>query len=211
MKKILLLTLALASTSTAMAGGLNLGSVGYTGYPTTRFGVVITGGQASQATTIDTGKLAAGTALTSIGKTNQSSGRLGLQYNLNSRWALDVGAVDFGGSDFTITTSSSAQAVRDATTRRGNDGVYTAGVQYRIPLNRRLDMNLGVGAANWKDKQKITINNVSNEFSDSGTDPYARLGLGYRLNRSTSLIMNSEYYGLDEPVTRWDVGAAFHF
>jgi predicted porin len=223
MKKILLASIALTASASTLAGGFSMGSIGYEGYPMTRFGLVITGGQASQATTIDTGKLQGqGYAINagpSVGDTKKSSARLGLQYHFNPRWSLDVGAVDFGDTDLSIsvtppagkTAQQAAQDVYDASVKRGSDMTYTAGLQYRVPLTRRLDMNLGAGAAMWKDKRNITVNGTNYEFKSDGTDPYVRLGVGYRLSKNTSLTMNSEYYDLDKPVTRWDAGLAFRF
>jgi hypothetical protein len=226
-KKVLFATLALSTSTTTFAGGFSLGSMGlgYSGYPETRFNVMVTGGQASQATTIDTGKLRGQNYVVNAGPTGldtqKRSARLAAQYQVNSRWSVEVGAVNFGNSDLGINVTPPAakvaqpqqvaQDVYDATVKRGGDRAYTAGIQHRVPLTRRLDMNVGAGVVSWKDKQKINVNGTGYEFTAKSTDPYVRLGVGYRLSKNTSLTMNSEYYGLDKPVTRWEAGVAFHF
>lgn len=219
MKKLLLLALTLTTSTSVLAGGLGGGGVAY---PQARFGVVFTGGQAKQNASIDTASLAAQgyTGITtSVGKTKKSSGRLALQYHFTPRWALDVGAVDFGNTDFNATLTAPAgktsaqvaQDVANATTKRGNDRAYTAGLQYRMPIASRASVNLGVGAVAWKDKQNITVNGTSHQFNTDGTDPYVRVGLGYDVTRNISLLTNVERYDLDKPVNRWDVGMAVRF
>ncbi|WP_020558687.1 outer membrane beta-barrel protein [Thiofilum flexile] len=218
MKKMILLALISATSSSVFAGGWGGGGGG--AYP--RLGVVVTGGEAKQDASIDTSALTTrGYTVNSIstGKAKKSSGRLGFQYHFSPRWAADMGVVQFGNTDYNAnlvvpvgtTPVQAARAVYDATSKRGGNRAYTAGVQYRMPIASRASVNLGVGAVAWKDKQNVTVNGTSFRFKSDGTDPYVRVGLGYDINRSMSLVTNVERYNLDEPVDRWDVGMAFRF
>jgi hypothetical protein len=135
--------------------------------------------------------------------------RLGGGWNLNPYFGLEAGWTDLG-------SFSEEVAIGGATAGFDADGWY-AGIRGKIPFH---DGDSGffasarAGMLFWDASGRVRVGTITERFSDSGSDAYYGLGVGYDQSRNLGVSLNHDRYKLDRDgssIKAWTVNATYRF
>lgn len=168
------------------------------------------------------------TALTSKGysvnsysqdKVNDETYSLGLLYRFSPKFNLEINWLDLGKVDSSldiglptgVTAAQAAQDIVEASPQQVGGTVITLGVNYIYPMYNRLNFIAGAGLLAGEDDHSVTINGQAFDIDNTVTEPYAKLGLAWKISKRFSITAQTERYFFDSAIDRYEVGLSYDF
>ena len=143
------------------------------------------------------------TTITSVNDRRIGFG-LGLGYELNSNWAIELAYLDLEQVDIELTSTQTIKNLKNIHPESG-DGITFSAV-YKYPLDGNTDAILRLGVFNWDaDYTTTTIgsDSLTGSDSDSGTDLYWGFGLKQKLTKNLSLSGEFQRFEFDQDKSQY--------